>query len=496
MTKEDVLRDLKIGLGIAEQEITELGHYFVATEPWRKIKHGEIDIVYGPKGSGKSALYTLLTTVDKPSGIEILQADNPRGATVFKKVEADPPTTEISFQTLWKIYFASLVGRYLSKKEHLKSNSSKRLVKILTEQNFIDDDNETLVTSILKYLKNIRGIRSFEAGTNVDAHNPAVMSFTGKITFDEPEKHEIAEGLISVDQLIKLANQSLQEEDETVWVAIDRLDVAFVENETLEENALRALFRVYNDIASLDRIRLKIFLRSDIWQRLTRKGFREASHIAKFVSIDWPGGQLLNLIMRRLLNNPAVVEFYGLDKEKILGSAQLQEELFYRIFPKQVVPGEKRPKSLTWMLSRTADATQKTAPRELIQLLNAAKDEELRNITIGASDAQDEALIGGSAIKNALPIISKMRLEQTIYAEYPSLQIYIQKLDGQKAEQNLSALGSLWQVNPQEAIEIANRLLEIGFFEKRGNKEAPTFWIPFLYRPALNIVQGTEDSTD
>jgi hypothetical protein len=47
---------------------------------------------------------------------------------------------------------------------------------------------------------------------------------------------------------------------------------------------------------------------------------------------------------------------------------------------------------------------------------------------------------------------------------------------------------------PEEAAqEIANRLAEIGFFEKRGEQAHPTYWVPFLYRPALQLVQGSAE---
>jgi hypothetical protein len=32
--------------------------------------------------------------------------------------------------------------------------------------------------------------------------------------------------------------------------------------------------------------------------------------------------------------------------------------------------------------------------------------------------------------------------------------------------------------------------VDIGFFELRGTKQEPVYWVPFLYRDALNLVQG------
>jgi hypothetical protein len=106
---------------------------------------------------------------------------------------------------------------------------------------------------------------------------------------------------VSVDRLLQLANFALGSVKLHVWVLMDRLDVAFAETHELERNALRALFRVYLDMAGHDWIKLKIFLRSDIWSRIVEGGFREASHITRVVALEWTPEALLNLVIRRLL---------------------------------------------------------------------------------------------------------------------------------------------------------------------------------------------------
>ena len=53
---------------------------------------------------------------------------------------------------------------------------------------------------------------------------------------------------LPLDELLGLANGVLDEARLTLWIAFDRLDVAFAETPDLERNALRALFRAYNDL--------------------------------------------------------------------------------------------------------------------------------------------------------------------------------------------------------------------------------------------------------
>src|SRR6185312_4458300 len=126
-------------------------------------------------------------------------------------------------------------------------------------------------------------------------------------------------------------------------------------SEELEGNALRSLFRTYLDMLSLDHIRVKIFLRDDIWRKIVKAGFREASHVTRTLSIDWDDQSLLNLLVRRITSNDQICRHYDLRRDDILSDATLQAEFFYRMFPKQIDAGPSKPKTFDWMMSRTAD---------------------------------------------------------------------------------------------------------------------------------------------
>ena len=113
MDRLQLLKELTFGSQVAEDEVARLQEYFVQTEQWSRIERGDVDIVRGEKGAGKSALYLLL---DKRKdalfdrGVMIVSGENPRGATVFKDLIADPPATEREFVVLWKLYILSLIA--------------------------------------------------------------------------------------------------------------------------------------------------------------------------------------------------------------------------------------------------------------------------------------------------------------------------------------------------------------------------------------------------
>ena len=295
-----------------------------------------------------------------------------------------------------------------------------------------------------------------------------------------------------MDDLLDAANSAIASEELEVWLALDRLDVAFAEMRELEENALRALFRVYVDLLGFENIRLKIFLRDDIWARITSSGFREASHITRQITLTWDDRSLLNLIIRRALSNPELCEYYDVSPEEVLSDREAQEELFYRVFPEQVERGERKSTTLKWMVGRTRDGTDRTAPRELIHLVESARGQQLRASELGDDEPEGETLINGAAIKAGLPDVSQARLQRTLYAEYPEYKPWIEKLEGQKTEQTEETLSVLWRTGAGEAARRAQRLVEIGFFEQRVRAGIPSYWVPFLYRDSLKMVQGRD----
>jgi len=75
----------------------------------------------------------------------------------------------------------------------------------------------------------------------------------------------------------------------------------------------------------------------------------------------------------------------------------------------------------------------------------------------------------------------------------PALKPYLELLESQKSHQNATSLAIIWSVNEEEARTVAGRLVEIGFFEQHGDQNAPTFWVPFIYRPPLRLVQGSAE---
>jgi len=488
-----VLRELTFGQRVAEDETDLLSTYFVETDDWAQLATGKIDVVYGMKGAGKSALYHLLTSKReefRERGIVLATAENPRGATVFQNLLNEPPKSEPEFIGLWKLYFACLLQAEVEELG-LDCEDARALRDALQEANLLRGgaNLNRLLAAVRRYVSNwFRPAQSVESSVGIDVSGTAKLG--GKIVFVEPDLGA-ANDLMMVDELLRFADHALRRSGNTVWILLDRLDVAFAEHEQMEINALRALFRVYLDLLTFTNIRLKIFLRSDIWARITHLGFREASHVTRHLTISWNRAALLNLLVRRLAHNEQLRLFYGIGEEVSSSTTEEQEELFFRVFPGQVEVGPNKPRSFDWMLGRTRDGTKNNAPRELIHFLNSLRDVQVRRHELGElPHPEGENLFARAAFKAALPDVSKVRLEQTLYAEYPQLRGHIEELRGAKATQTVDTLASAWRMSPGDAATTATALAKIGFFEERGERDEYTYWVPFLYRDALNLVQG------
>lgn len=499
MNKKDLLGQIDFGQRIAEDEGAALAAYFVETDNWRRLAGGEIDVVYGPKGSGKSALYSLLvarTNLLFDRSILLAPGENPRGTPAFSDLVADPPASEREFVSLWKIYFLSLLCDVFDQ-YGFGGNSADEVRTYLDREGLRKgkSDLRALVRRSFDYVKSFfRAPASVEYGLKLDPYTQHPVGFTRKITFAEPSAEREKEGARSVDYLISVANRALGEgAPYTVWILLDRLDVAFVESAELEQNALRALFRVYLDIAGLDRIRLKIFLRDDIWHRITQSGFREASHITRAVTISWDRSSLLNLMVRRILHNGAILQFYKVIPDDVLETLENQEHFFYRLFPDQVESGSNKSSTVDWMLDRTSDGTQKTAPREVIHLLNTLRTRQVERFQLGQPEPQGDLLFEQATFKEALPEVSRVRLTQTLYAEYPAFRAPLEELRGKKTSQSSQTLATVWKMSPAEAQTRAEELVQIGFFERRGTADDAQYWVPFLYRDALEMIQGSAE---
>jgi hypothetical protein len=91
--------------------------------------------------------------------------------------------------------------------------------------------------------------------------------------------------------------------------------------------------------------------------------------------------------------------------------SQIKKNMFYRLYPNQVDVGPNKSSTFDWLLSRTRDGTKQNAPRELIHFLNSLREVQVKRLEIGEAEPEGEQLFARSSFKDALPEVSKVRLD-------------------------------------------------------------------------------------
>ena len=496
MNKQQLLSSIDFGKRVAEDEKDDLSRYFIETDQWKKVYNGDVDVIYGLKGSGKSALYTyLLSKKDdlEKKKILIFSGENPRGDTAFKDIIDSPPTSETILIRIWKIYFLTLIYNSLEE-ANVKNDQFNALKEKLESSNLIPKKRNKLsayLANAIDFVKRASKLEGVETGVAVSPGG-IPQAFYARILFEEPTTAMSTSGAVSVDDLYELANQSLIKEGFKIWILLDRLDVAFTDSDDLEKNAIRALFRNYLYVkGQYSNISLKIFLRTDIWNKITDTGFREASHIDG-TKITWDRDSLLNLLMKRIISNDTLVDNFKIDKNSITSKIDEQEKFLYRLVPAQIETGANKPETFDWVLGRIRDGNKTISPRELIHFFSQAKEKQLIKFESKRDETKDENLFSVSAFKDAWSDVSEEKLTKYIYAEYADIKTYILKLVKQKATHTIETLMNLWEIEEKDCLIIIERFCDIGLFEKQQVKKTNKYIysLPFVYRPSLKSIQG------
>jgi hypothetical protein len=485
-TKKLIVETLNLGQTAAENEARDLSQYFVETDQWKQIYNGDIDVILGYKGSGKSAIYFLLDAHREDlakKGILFTPGERLVGNPVFAQLRASAPVSEEDFEALWKLYFLSLVGN-IFKKQGAASADAKSVIRYLELEGLIEKDFDLalLLQRVINYILSKLHVAAVEGGARLDPDTGKPNTVYARILFGENKQAVTAKDAIQFDELLKRAKRHLQGVNRTVWIALDRLDAVFDNTPELEKRALKSLFRVYRHHFSEGPIRLKIFARTDIWVAILKDGFREATHIEKKIELSWPKTQLVYLISKRLLSCEALREFYDAKESQSVDTniSMLNNRMFEKSFP----DAQKQP--VDYIMENLADGASRVTPRDFIRFFKSCREEEQRRIEIGAAGVGGKTLFHPETGRHGFRSVSQHKLLESIYAEYPDLKVYIEGLSKLKnADFGLKTVAKAWGVNEQNARLTARRLKEIGVL--RGGSDDSTLSIPKVFCYELGV---------
>ncbi len=492
-----ILENLDLGSGIAEEdnllEATRLDTPVLAD-----LLNDRVDLVPGNKGSGKSALYrimveflpAMLLTNKK---VVIAHGVSRHGDPIFSAFKEEfEQLSESDFVDFWCIYLISLAHEqfikseiYLDKlkvcekeiNEFRKACERAKIPEIKSQKSLIE---------ILQWTLNSVRIVKGKLKYNLRTGDTALTLFGDSVSEKQVKSEQSITYAIGIKECLE---KILRKCDLSMWLMVDRLDEIFPRRSELEGKALRGLLKTIR-IFSSDEIRVKVFLRDDMLDNLVsgKEGFTALTHLTarKSDTLRWNEDQLLRLIVQRLCNSEELVKNYNIDKERISSSKSYREKVFYELFPAKVHKGEKQSTTLKWVYNRCQDGNGVVTPRDVIQLLNYAKQ---RQCSIVSSDLAGESLFLFSSIslRYGHKELSKSKKVNLLQAEYPHLFPKMEKFAKGKSEYSQNALkkllGRKWEKSVAD-------LHSIGFLQKTKLKGKITYKVPYIYSVGLEITRG------
>lgn len=456
-TKEELTRKLNtlvIGKSIAELD-DQLNDSFVESSSLFDFISDRYDVIRGAKGTGKSALLLYVfnnqSLFQQLENVILVKANEHSGAPAFKKAFGSltaQDSIEV-YSVAWKIYIINLI--YNEVKSSLSFDSE--LEKYLKSKKIITAEKTFLSRLMFAVLK---------AKATVTHNDVEYGLQMGEI--------DVSEHLIDFNYVFSAFQRELENEDIKVWVLLDRLDDAFPDWTAESLIALKSLFYVYKDLLGLQNIKLKTFVRNDIFDKIAENGFTSLSHILPITSapLVWDEVKIRAFILNRFKNYIDIADSQTAT-EKILG--------------KQIDVGKKQPDSFGWLLNHLKDGSQTFTPRDVLEYLDSARQHTLTDLSNNVNIQFDSEFFTKSSLKLAWKTVSQSKYETQLCAENPELKQYFDFFSERKSEYTATQLQSFWG---EKYLEVCQQLVYVGFFEKRTD----SWKIPFLYRPCLNIKQG------
>jgi hypothetical protein len=496
-----VLSRLDLGSSVAETDAL-LESARIETSVFDDLLADRVDLIPGTKGSGKTALYRIFVDflpalMLQQRRVVIAHGVQQRQDTVFRAYkEQFDALSESDFIDFWCIYIVSLANEQFIKNPMYHEFLDSHTAEIESFQNAYqlaripDFDQRKSFKEIIAWALAV--VSKIKPTVKWKAPGDAGQIELG---FELEPPQAAGAGVpdgdprmpAHIDSLATSLEQLLERADLSLWLMIDRLDELFARRSQTERRALRGLLRTLQLFRS-DRIRVKIFLRDDIFEQIVAgDGFAGLTHITARMSdrLAWSEEQILAMIVRRLAANAAIQALFDINQDLLKTSMEYRRQTFYKVFSDTVYRGPNQSRTLSWIYSHTRDGKGVVTPRDVIDLLVRAGQRQ-RDDFRGDPNGRTDRLIHGPAIAYGLDALSKAKRINYLEAEFSHMWENIQKLVGGGIEYSEAALHRLFGPKADRTIE---DLVSIGVLYAATRKGSTTYRVPFLYREGLDCTQ-------
>ena len=221
---------------------------------------------------------------------------------------------------------------------------------------------------------------------------------------------------------------------------------------------IRGLLQTALDMRAYQRLRVKVFLRSDQVDETKVADFPDASKVlSSAVELNWPSHELYGLLWHYLANGPNGADFrkfltaddwqsvqageqrvFSVPRS-LISRGEYQREKFHVIAGPWMGRGPKRGFPYTWIPNHLADTEGRVSPRSFLAALKTAAE----NTADWHSD-HDHALHYDS-IKRGVQEASKIRVRE-IQEDYPWVHQILSPLGGMTVPCEFEEIAKRWEL--------------------------------------------------
>ncbi|HPO15574.1 MAG TPA: hypothetical protein PLI09_19185 [Candidatus Hydrogenedentes bacterium] len=310
------LANITLGASSAENEFGELGEYYLETEEYRRTLAGEVQVVTGRKGSGKTALFLQVRNRLRGRGKIVILDLKPEGYQLLKFRESvldmlEEGTKEHTITAFWEyLLLLEICHKILTvdKERHVRDHNLysqyKNIAETYQQDTYISEGD--FAERMLRLTSRIADNFQNKYGTEYTKQGLSNEAITELLYM-----HDVAalSGMI----------MGYLRHKEGVWILFDNLDKGWpaqgisADDVTTLRCLLDALGKLQRTIARSGIAATGvIFIRNDVYELLV-ENTPDRGKTAK-VAIDWSDSELLReLLLRRLKYGQNALEECGFD---------------------------------------------------------------------------------------------------------------------------------------------------------------------------------------
>ncbi len=467
-----------LGYGQAEAETDEL----FALRLYPVIDHvralnTKVVLVVGPRGSGKSALFKAFFSKNRDLA-DSIRRWMPGSSTL----QADSNSSD--WRAVYPAHTDFPDSQALATRIHTEEDAKKiwhaMLVRLLGE--FFSKDQRQNLTPLLEPM-------AVEVGDILHAYDTSKVSPTGAL--DELEGE-------------------LQRNNRWIFAGYDELDTLGGSDWGLMARMVRGLIAFWSDYSRRwERIRAKIFLRSDLFRRHAGMGTGDFAKLAaNRAELKWSDAALLAMLVKRIANTSEDLATYcqrsrlRFKEDTSLGLIpQIKEPrdawaLLERLAGEFMGAERKKGFVRNWVLAHLRDGNGQISPRSLVRLLEQAASKDVANQSL-----RPPRLIHPTALRQALDDVSDNHVTQGVSSEWPWLEgVRVRVQEDQLVPWGrakiMRLLGTDWNgswgrsrsdgMRPpaDRPGDFVDYLIELGIFRRRADNRVD---VPDLYLSGLNL---------